>query len=229
MNYTSGKNCEYCGKYSGRYELCSDCYHLSQEEYIIKNEKGLWIKNIKKGNEYKFFDETKKYILKTNYLNEFESRYFNIIKKYLNKKYLIIPQVNLQTIIETDSNKRNDELFRNVDFVIYYAKTYTPFLVIELNGQQHYNNEYTKERDKSIKQILNIVQLPLLTIDIIDLKRLTNEQLFYITKLAIKQINPSFLTKLFHKDINKMDLSPAYKKLKQFLKENENKLKEIIK
>ena len=28
-------------------------------------------------------------------------------------------------------------------------------------------------------------------------------------------------------NINKMDLSPAYKKLKQYLKENENKLKGI--
>ena len=224
--FNTGKECAYCGQYSGRYDLCSDCYHLAQEEFIIKNENGNWVKNIRKGNEYKFYDEQKKYFLKTNLLNEFEMRYFNIIRKHISKKYLIIPQVNLQTIIDTDSNKRNNELYRNVDFVMYKAKTYTPFLVIELNGQQHYNNEYVKERDKSVRKILNLVQLPLLTIDIIDLKKLTNKQLYLLTKNVVKKLNPSFFARLFGKTTDKLDLSYVNQQIKLYIQENETKYKQ---
>lgn len=199
--------CEHCGRYSGKYELCNECYHLFKDEYIIKNDKGKWIKNVKKGNEYKFFDENKKYTLKTSLLNEYEMRFFNIVRKALKSKYVIVPQVNLQTIIDTDTNTRNDELFRNIDFVLYYAEKYIPFLAIELNGQQHYTNEYWIERDKSVQSILNKVQLPLLTVDIKTLKQKTNNEIYNLMKKVIDYLNPSFFKKLFRKKINKMDLS----------------------
>ena len=212
--------CAYCGEISGKYELCSDCYQLAQNNYIIKNDNNKWVINKLKDLEYRFYDKNKKYMLKTHYLNEFEMKYYTIIRKRLNYKYVIVPQVNLQTIIDTDSNKRNDELFRNVDFVIYYAKTFIPFLVIELNGKQHYNNEYTIERDKSIKNILNDVKLPLLTIDICDLKQLTNNQVFNITNKEIKLINPNWIIKLFHKQKDKMDLSEFKTLTKKYIEEN---------
>lgn len=202
-----GKTCAYCGENSYKYELCNDCYQLAKDEYIIKNEKGNWIKNVRKGNEYKFYDENKKYFLKQQNLNEYEMRYFDIVRSFKRSKYVIIPQVNLQSIIETDSNTRNDELFRNVDFIMFHSKTFVPFLVIELNGKQHYTNEYWIERDKSIKAILDQVQLPLLTIDIKDLKNLNDDSLWKITNRAIKQINPGFFARLFKKETNKMDLS----------------------
>lgn len=207
MSIYKHNECAYCGQYSRGYELCNECYHLSKEEYIIKNDKGTWIKNVVKGNEYKFYDKTKKYTLKQDLLNEFEMRFFNIVRSTLKSKYVIVPQVNLQTIIETNTNTRNDELYRNLDFVVFYAKKYKPFLAIELNGQQHYSNEYWKERDKSVQAILNDCKLPLLTIDIKVLKKKQNKEIYNLMKKVIKYLNPSFLKRVFGKKVNKMDLS----------------------
>lgn len=212
MNPT--RRCAYCDDYSPKYELCSECYHMAKEEIIIKNETGKWIKNIRKNNEYKFYDETKSYTLKNEILNKYEMRFYKLVKFNISKKYSIIPQVNLQTIIETDSNKRNDELYRNIDFIVYHTKQFTPFLAIELNGKQHYTNEYWKERDKSIKSILKCVQLPLLTIDIQDLKQLTDSEIIKITNKVINYLNPNFLQRIFGKEKNKLDLSWTEKLIK---------------
>lgn len=199
--------CAHCGDYSGKYELCSECYYMAQDEIIIKNDKGKWVKNVRLGNEYKFYDERKKYQLKENLLNEYEMRFFEIGKDALSKKYSIVPQVNLQSIIETNTNTRNDELFRNVDFMLYHSKEFIPFLAIELNGEQHYTNEYWKERDKSVKQILDQVGIPLLTISIRDLKRMDDNEVCYLIEKVVKYLNPGFFSKLMKKENNKMDLS----------------------
>jgi len=209
------KECMYCGEYSGRYELCHECYYLAQEEYIIKNENGKWVKNIKNGNEYKFYDENKTYELKQNLLNEFEMRVFNIIRFSLKPKYVIIPQVNLQSIIQTNTNTRNDELYRNIDFMLFHTEEYIPFLAIELNGQQHYTNEYWKERDKSVHTILHKAGIPLLTIDIKDLKNLTDKEIYNIINKIIKYLNPSKFVKLFTKPKDKMDLTWIKKLIKK--------------
>lgn len=208
------KQCLFCGQKTN-YELCRDCYQLSKEEIIIKNDKGIWIKNVRKGNEYKFYDENKKYFLKSEILNEFEMRFFNIVRKALNLKYAIIPQVNLQSIISTNTNSRNDELYRNVDFALFYSKSFNPFLIIELNGQQHYTNEYYVERDKSVKSILNDVKLPLLTIDIKDLKKMDDKQIYNLIKKVINYLNPSFFQRLFKKSVNKLDLSWTKQEIKK--------------
>jgi len=113
----------------------------------------------------------------------------------------------LQSIISTNTNKRNDELYRNVDFAIFYAKTFYPFLIIELNGQQHYTNEYYIERDKSVKAILDKVKLPLLTIDIKDLKKMKDNDVYILMKKILNQLDPSFFYKLFNKNTDKLDLS----------------------
>lgn len=141
--------------------------------------------------------------------------FFNIVRSFLNHKYVIIPQVNLQTIVETDTNTRNDELFRNLDFVIYHTEQYIPFLAIELNGQQHYTNEYVKERDKSVKSILKDIELPLLTIDIKDFKKIQPNEIQKIIKQVIKYLNPSFISKLMGKKNDKMDLLWAEEQIKK--------------
>ncbi|MBP3581593.1 MAG: DUF2726 domain-containing protein [Clostridia bacterium] len=207
--------CEYCGEHSGKYELCYECYNLAKEDYIFKNDKNEWVKNPRKGNEYKFYDETKNYSLKQDLLNEYEMEFFNIVRSFLNPKYVIIPQVNLQTIVSTDTNTRNDELFRNIDFIIFHTENYVPFLAIELNGQQHYTNEYWKERDKSVKSILKDIELPLLTIDIKDLKHIESNQIQKIMKQVIKYLNPGFLSKILGKKNDKMDLTWAEEQIKK--------------
>lgn len=209
------ESCKFCGDYSGKYELCKECYYLSKEETIIKNENGIWVKNQKKGNEYKFYDENKIYKLKNNLLNNYEMNFFNLVRSFLNKKYVIIPQVNLQTIVETNTNTRNDELFRNIDFIVYHIKNYTPFLAIELNGNQHYTNEYWKERDRSVRLILKDIGLPLLTIDIKDFRKIAQKDLQKIIKEVIKYINPNFIAKLLGKSNNILDLTWAENKIKK--------------
>lgn len=200
--------CKFCGELTN-YELCRDCYTLAKENYIIKNDKGIWIKNVRKDNEYKFYDENKEYKLKQEIMNEWEMRVFNLIRKSLVKKYTLIPQVNLQSIITTNTNKRNDELYRNVDFALFYSKDFTPFLIIELNGQQHYTNDYYIERDKSVKQILEKVQLPLLTIDIKNIKRMSDKEICLLFNKVVKYLNPSIFKKIFGKKTNKLDLNWA--------------------
>ncbi len=209
------KHCRYCGDYAGKYELCKECYYLAQEEYIIKNEKGIWTKNIRKGNEFKFYDKNKTYKLKINLLNEYEMKFFDIVRFSLNNKYVIIPQVNLQSIVETNTNTRNDELYRNIDFMLFHTDDYIPFLAIELNGQQHYTNEYWKERDKSVKSILQDIGIPLLTIDIQDLAKLKDNEIYNLINKTIKYLNPNAFVKLFSKPKDKMDLSWTKKLIKK--------------
>ena len=220
--------CAYCGEYSGKYELCNECYNMAKEDIIIRNENNEWIRNVRKGNEYKFYDKNKHYYLKENLMNEWEMRFFDIVRNNLKRKYTIVPQVNMQSLIDTDTNTRNDELYRNLDFVFYYDKEFTPFLVVELNGQQHYTNEYWKERDKSVKTILNEVQLPLLTIDIKDIKNLTDEEIWNIINKVILYLNPSMLKKIFSKTINKMDLSWVSKLLPSQDKAYKNEKDDIL-
>ncbi len=213
MSY--GRECQYCGQYSGRYELCYECYHMAQDDEIIKDSRGRWIRNVKKCCENRFYDPSKKYKLKENLMNEWEMDFFDAIRGNLKSKYCIVPQVNMQTFIETDTKTRNDELYRNLDFVLYYDREFIPFLAIELNGQQHYSNEYYVERDKSVKAILNQVGIPLLTIDIKDLKKMNYEDVLYVVNKVIKHINPSLIKKLFGKETNKMDLSWTEKLIKE--------------
>lgn len=215
MFYNSNNRCQFCGEYSGKYELCPECYNLAKEEYIVKTDNNRWIKNVKKGIEYKFYDKTKNYSLKENLLNENEMRFFNAVRNSISDKYVIIPQVNLQTIVETDTTTRNDELFRNLDFIIYHTEKYIPFLAIELNGQQHYTNAYWRERDKSVKSILNDIGLPLLTIDIKNLTKMDDNQIEKIINKVIRYLNPGFFSKIFKKQIDKMDLTWAEEEIKK--------------
>lgn len=57
--------------------------------------------------------------------------------KPLEKKYKIIPQVNLGAIIEKKSSiKYRNELFRNIDYGIF-TKDFKLLLLIELNDSSH--------------------------------------------------------------------------------------------
>ena len=170
------KECEYCGEYSGKYNLCSECYSMAEEGLIIKNYNGYWVKNIKKGIEERFYNEDKNYSLNLSPLNEYEIRFYDLVRKSLSKKFIIDPQTNLQTIINTNTNTRNDELFRIIDFVIFEKSNYAPILAIEINGMQHKYNPYYRERDKSVQAILKDAQLPLLNIDVRTLKNISSRK-----------------------------------------------------
>ncbi len=153
-------------------ELCEYCYKKFTKNLIIKNINGLWQNNITEVNKKFFYNDEKMYYLKDKLMTDNEFKLFNYTKNFLNKDYILLPQVNLQAIIDTYQNSyRNDELFRNIDYVIF-DKSYTPLLAIELNDPSHYTNPEKITRDESVKSILEVVSLPLIIIKNEDLENL---------------------------------------------------------
>lgn len=81
--------------------------------------------------------------------------------KGLGPEYIIIPQVNLASVINKSNSKYHNELFRNIDFGIF-NKNYELLLLIELNDATHQKLQ-RKDRDLKVKKILNDCNIPLLT------------------------------------------------------------------
>lgn len=174
MSYYNNYECELCGEYSDGYPLCYDCY--CEEQY-----------NYRKQDEHKerFYDSKKFYSLKKRVLTDNEKRFFHLAKQVLAKDLIITPQANLQSFIDTDSITRNDELFRNIDFVIFNAEDYIPLLAIELNEYQHYTNPHYIKRDKSVKMILKVIGLPLVTLETEMIEQKSDNELRNIIKSII--------------------------------------------
>ena len=97
---------------------------------------------------------------KKKIITDNEIAFFNKFRE-LNAKYIIIPQVNLASIIEKRGGKYHSELFRNIDFGIFDIN-YNLLLLIELNDKSHTNIK-RKDRDLKVKKILSDCQIPLLT------------------------------------------------------------------
>ncbi len=95
-----------------------------------------------------------------NIMTASEFAFFKKIQD-LETKYIIIPQVNLASIIAKPKSKYHNELFRNIDFGIF-SKEYELLLLIELNDASH-NQIKRKDRDLKVKKILNECNIPLLT------------------------------------------------------------------
>ena len=176
--------CDICKKRanSNTKHLCKNCERLLYKEYIKRDFlSNKYIFDIEKVLEKledtnKFFDPNKNYSTR-ELCTKKEKILFDLITFKLNNRYIILPQVNLQTIIQTNSIKRNDELYRNIDFCIFEKSTLKPVLAIELNGDDH-SKYYKKKRDESVKKILLCAGLPLLTLKNDDLYTKTVDELY---------------------------------------------------
>ena len=148
-------------------------------EYLTENIETIEDLNFEDEKEKRFFSSEKEYYLKTNYLTNYEKKFYNAMKTKLDSRFILIPQVNLQSIVETDTYTRNDELYRNIDFGIFESTCFTPLLMIEINGREHKENAYKIKRDNSVKQILEQINVAFYTIENeeIDykLEQITNE------------------------------------------------------
>lgn len=103
------------------------------------------------------------YAIKENYLSYTEQQFFNVIKKIVNDKYLVFPQIPLsQIIIKNSESRYQNELYRIIDFCIF-DKNYHPLLCIEINDETHRQKD-RYIRDKKVENLLNIVGLPLITL-----------------------------------------------------------------
>ena len=98
--------------------------------------------------------------IKKNIMTDCEWEFFNKFR-VLENEYIIIPQLNLASVIHKTGAKYCSELFRNVDFAIF-DKDYNLLLLIELNDKSHTSIK-RKDRDLKVKKILSDCQIPLLT------------------------------------------------------------------
>ncbi len=84
-------------------------------------------------------------------MTEYEMQFLEKIKCF-ESDYIIIPQVNLLSIItKFPAHKFNNELFRNIDFGIF-DKSYNLILLIELNDNSH-NDTKRKRRDLKVRKL----------------------------------------------------------------------------
>lgn len=98
-------------------------------------------------------------------MSEYEKYFYEILSKNLAQDYIIMPQVNLASIIEKikDFPKQyQNELYRNIDFGIFNKTTMKPLLLIEINDKTHNQPDRIK-RDLKVKEICNQANIKLIT------------------------------------------------------------------
>ncbi len=104
---------------------------------------------------------TPDYRLKDALLTQTEISYYNIINAYFGGDYLILPQINLASVIEKQGGGYRNELFRNADFGIF-DHNFRPILLIEINDNTHLRRD-RKERDQKVSVICKKARIPLIT------------------------------------------------------------------
>lgn len=165
--------CKICGSESGSYPLCRTCYAKREAGEIIKCvkcgswhyagspchcEEGFQASRTSSEAELPFLYEAK-----PSLVTKTETAYLNCIKSFLPDTCLIQAQANLASFIRrTDGAKYQNELFRNVDFIITDL-SYRPLLVIEINDQTHRLPE-RRERDKKVACICEEAGIPLINL-----------------------------------------------------------------
>lgn len=121
----------------------------------------LLINNLKKDKIKNLEKEKTVYKLKP-IMTECERNFYNILKK-LENEYTIIPQANLASFIEKKTNNRYyNDLFRNIDFVIFDKDLKKVLLLIEINDKTH-DTIRRKSRDLKVRKICNDVNLKIIT------------------------------------------------------------------
>lgn len=88
-------------------------------------------------------------------ITKYERYFYDIFVELENELDIkVMPQVNLGSIINKDSNQRyRTELFRNVDFGIFTKDYSKILLLIEINDNTH-NEQSRIKRDKKVAEIV---------------------------------------------------------------------------
>ena len=98
---------------------------------------------------------------KKNFLTYTEKKFLSVLHELKKYDLIIIPQVNLATIIQkTGEFKYQNELYRNIDFGIF-DKNYNILLLIELNDISHQQYK-RRERDMKLKEIVQQADIKLI-------------------------------------------------------------------
>lgn len=106
----------------------------------------------------------KKYILTPT-----EFHFYKALRAATDDRYLIVPQVHLEGLVEVAKGERywrtyfNKTIKKSVDFVLFDRDTVVALLAIELDDYSHHY-EQRKERDDFVNQLFTQVGLKLLRI-----------------------------------------------------------------
>lgn len=101
------------------------------------------------------------YVTKDSLMTRTEYEYYKIIDSYFGDEYIVLPQINLASVIDKVGEGFRTELFRNADFGVF-DYNYRPILLIEINDATHFRRDRI-ERDKKVAQICKKAKLPLIT------------------------------------------------------------------
>lgn len=124
---------------------------------IIKILEFLGLIDIKYDNNKKEETIYKLKPIMTNY----EMKFYNILKE-LENEYIIIPQLNLASVVKKINNNRYySELFRNIDFAIF-SKNYTNLLLLIETDDKTHQKPNRKDRDLKVKKICNDINVKLI-------------------------------------------------------------------
>lgn len=127
--------CKRCGAKTVVYSLCKNC---REEESFL-------------------------YELKPSLVTDAEMEYLECIRELLPEGCLIQPQANLASFIRrTDGAKYQNELFRNVDFIVT-DEEYCPLFLIEINDRSHLEDS-RRQRDRKVSEICEEAGIPLITL-----------------------------------------------------------------
>ncbi len=114
------------------------------------------IDSYQKTNNY----DNEYYYVPKKFLTSAEITFYNKMHKIQELGYIIIPQVNLASIVEKHRSRYRNELFRNIDFGIF-DKNFNLLLLIELNDSTHQKIN-RRDRDLKVKKILNDCHIKLI-------------------------------------------------------------------
>lgn len=99
---------------------------------------------------------------KKDLMTKYELNFYYKIKE-LENDYMIIPQLNLATVIKKEGKfKYQNELFRNIDFAIFSKDYKELLLLIEINDNTH-NTKKRQYRDIKVKKLCNDIKVELIT------------------------------------------------------------------
>ena len=94
-------------------------------------------------------------------MTPYEYKFYEEIRE-LETDYIIIPQLNLASIVKKiNNNKYYSELFRNIDFAIFTKDYNKLLLLIEINDNTH-NQVKRKDRDLKVQKICKDINVPLI-------------------------------------------------------------------
>ena len=157
--------CKICGAESGKYPLCKECNQKRETGEVIKCPKcQKWhYANVPCAEEISVDASEEKFLyeLKSSLVTKTEKEYLNCIKAALPENYLVQAQANLASfIVRTDNARFQNELYRNVDFIITDL-SYRPLVVVEINDQTHLAKD-RRERDEKVANICEEAGIPII-------------------------------------------------------------------